>query len=72
MSRKIANTGWLQLLFSGMLVLGISVFHNTLRDVALVQLVLMLLLLLVVSAPFVKNYHRSRSTVMPLASEESA
>jgi len=71
MSRKIANTGWLQLLFSGMLVLGISLFHTTLRDVALVQLVLMLLLLAIVSAPFVRNHRRGRAAVMPLAGEGS-
>jgi O-antigen/teichoic acid export membrane protein len=63
MSRKIANTGWLQLVFSGMVVLGITLFHSTLRDVAVVQLVLMLLLLLVVSIPFLLNHKRQPETV---------
>jgi O-antigen/teichoic acid export membrane protein len=28
MSRRIANTGWLQLMFSGAMVLGVSIFHS--------------------------------------------
>ncbi|HKS72474.1 MAG TPA: oligosaccharide flippase family protein [Terriglobales bacterium] len=51
MSRKIANTGWLQLAFSGALVLGIFWFHDSLRQVIEVQLTLMLLLLAVVLVP---------------------
>ena len=45
-SRKIGNVSWLQLGFSGAIVLGIYVFHNTLQDVITVQLVVMMLLLL--------------------------
>jgi O-antigen/teichoic acid export membrane protein len=56
MSRRIANTGWLQLVFSGVLVLGIGVFHDTLRDVIVVQIVLMALMLLLVSFPFFRRY----------------
>ncbi|HEX6467104.1 MAG TPA: oligosaccharide flippase family protein [Terriglobales bacterium] len=56
MSRKIANTGWLQLLFSGVLVIAIAIFHETLRQVILVQIVLMVLLLLVVMLPFLKTF----------------
>jgi len=52
MSRRIANTGWLQLVFSGLLVLGISLFHATLREVVIVQVVLMVALLAAVSLPF--------------------
>ncbi len=52
MSRRIANTGWLQLLLSGAIVVGIYFFHTTLREVVMVQLVLMVLLLIVVSLPF--------------------
>ena len=51
MSRKIANTAWLQLVFSAALVLGICWFHDSLRQVILVQLALMLLLLVVVAVP---------------------
>ncbi len=56
MSRRIANTGWLQLAFSGVLVLAIGVFHATLQDVIMVQIVLMALLLLFVSFPFFRRY----------------
>lgn len=52
MSRKIANTGWLQLLFSGALVFLIYMFHSSLRQVIVVQITLMLLMLFAVSLPF--------------------
>jgi O-antigen/teichoic acid export membrane protein len=52
MSRKIANTGWIQLAFSGALIAGIYLFHGTLHQVIMVQLVLMLFLLLAVLVPF--------------------
>ena len=56
MSRRIANTGWLQLIFSGVLVLAIGAFHATLRDVIVVQILLMAVMLLLVSFPFFKRY----------------
>jgi O-antigen/teichoic acid export membrane protein len=52
MSRKIANTAWLQMAFSGALVIGITAFHATLQQVIVVQVVLMVLLLAAVSYPF--------------------
>ena len=52
MSRKIANTAWLQMAFSGALVVGISAFHSTLQQVIVVQVVLMVMLLAAVSYPF--------------------
>ncbi|MGA9390833.1 MAG: oligosaccharide flippase family protein [Candidatus Sulfotelmatobacter sp.] len=55
MSRKIANTSWLQLAFSGAMALGIYVLHQTLRQVILVQLVLMIILLLVLTIPLLRN-----------------
>jgi O-antigen/teichoic acid export membrane protein len=55
MSRKIANTGWLQLVFSGALVFLIYVFHSSLRQVIVVQIMLMLLMLLIVSLPFLRS-----------------
>ena len=55
MSRKIANTSWAQLAFSGSLVLGICVFHQTLRQVILVQLILMLVLLITVALPLLRR-----------------
>jgi O-antigen/teichoic acid export membrane protein len=52
MSYKITNTSWIQLAFSGVLIAGIYRFHDSLRQVVLVQLVLMVLLLLMVAIPF--------------------
>jgi O-antigen/teichoic acid export membrane protein len=60
MSRRIANTGWLQLLFSAVLVLGISLFHQTLREVILVRMVLMAVMLVLVSLPFLRKHARER------------
>ena len=60
MSRKLANTGWLQLLFSGLVVAGIALFHSTLRQVIVVQLVLMVLLLIAVSPPFFREQTLAR------------
>jgi len=58
MSRRIANTGWLQLLFSGALVLGITLFHHTLHEVILVRVVLMAVMLALVSLPFLRKHAR--------------
>jgi O-antigen/teichoic acid export membrane protein len=55
MSRKIANTSWLQLAFSGALALGVYLLHQTLRQVILVQLVLMVILLFVLMIPLLRN-----------------
>jgi O-antigen/teichoic acid export membrane protein len=55
MSYKIANTSWIQLAFSGVLVLGICLFHSSLRQVILVQLILMASLLILVALPFLVN-----------------
>ncbi len=52
MSYKIANTGWIQLAFSGTVIAGICRFHSSLREVILVQLVLMVALLISVALPF--------------------
>ncbi len=52
MSRRIANATWIQLAFSGLLPIGIMLFHQTLQQVIMVQLLLMLGLLLAVSLPF--------------------
>ncbi len=55
MSRRIANTGWWQLAFSGAIVTGIYLFHATLRDVIVVQLVFMCGLLMAVALPFLRR-----------------
>jgi O-antigen/teichoic acid export membrane protein len=52
MSYKIANTSWIQLAFSGMVIAGICMFHSSLREVILVQLILMAILFVVVAIPF--------------------
>ncbi|MGB7584356.1 MAG: lipopolysaccharide biosynthesis protein [Terriglobales bacterium] len=55
MSYRIANTGWVQLAFSGALIAGIYHYHRSLQEVILVQLVMMGLLLVVVAVPFLRN-----------------
>ncbi len=52
MSYKIANTSWIQLAFSGIVIAGICLFHSSLRQVILVQLALMTVLLILVALPF--------------------
>jgi O-antigen/teichoic acid export membrane protein len=52
MSRRIANTGWLQLVVSGLVVAGVAVFHASLLEVIVVQQILRILLLFAVSVPF--------------------
>jgi O-antigen/teichoic acid export membrane protein len=59
MSRRIANTSWLQLAFGGAIALGIYAFHSTLHDVIAVQLVLMIVLLVAVSVPFLRSLSRA-------------
>jgi O-antigen/teichoic acid export membrane protein len=61
MSRKIANTSWLQLAFSGTMALGIYILHQTLRQVILVQLVLMVVLLIVLIIPLLRNRWTAKS-----------
>ncbi len=52
MSYKIANTSWVQLVFSGVVFAGICRFHSSLQQVIWIQLVLMLVLLFVLAVPF--------------------
>jgi O-antigen/teichoic acid export membrane protein len=68
MSYKIANTSWVQLAFSGVVIAGICRFHSSLQQVIIVQLVLMVVLLVVVALPFLldsikhsKRRHTARS-----------
>jgi O-antigen/teichoic acid export membrane protein len=64
MSYKIANTSWVQLAFSGIVIGGICIFHSSLREVILVQLILMVVLLAVVAAPFLFDLLASRGEVL--------
>lgn len=59
MSQRIANTGWLQLLVSGALVLVIGLFHRSLHEVIMVRIVLMVLMLVLVSFPFLRRLTRA-------------
>ena len=54
MSRKIANTAWLQLVFSLLVIAGISRFHASMLQVVHVQIALRLLLLVLVALPFLR------------------
>ncbi len=56
MSYKIANTGWVQLAFCGVLIAGMYRFHSSLEEVIQVQLVMMVLLLIAVAVPFVVSW----------------
>lgn len=67
MSRKIANTGWLQLVFSGLLVVSIALFHDSLHQVVMVQIVLMSALLLAVSFPFMRKVVREKALLKEAA-----
>jgi O-antigen/teichoic acid export membrane protein len=64
MSRKIANTSWLQLAFSGALALGIYILHKTLHQVILIQLVLMVVLLVVLMVPLLRNHLTSPAALV--------
>jgi len=66
-SRKIGNVSWLQLGFSAAIIVGIYLFHDTLHSVITVQLVLMMILLLVVSLPFLRRSEEAlaESAVIP-------
>lgn len=52
MSYKIANTNWIQLAFSGILIAGICEYHSSLRAVIFVQLVILCGLFVSVAVPF--------------------
>jgi O-antigen/teichoic acid export membrane protein len=51
MARKVANTSWVQLAFSGIFIAGVCLFHDNLQQVILIRLVLMLALLAVLVIP---------------------
>jgi hypothetical protein len=59
MSYRIANTSWLQLAFSGVLIAAVCRFHASLQQVILVQLVLLMVLLALVGVPFLRDALRN-------------
>jgi O-antigen/teichoic acid export membrane protein len=65
MSYKISNGSWIQLVFSGVVIAGIWRFHSSLREVILVQLVLMLILLALVAVLFIVGLLADSSTKHP-------
>jgi O-antigen/teichoic acid export membrane protein len=68
MAYKIANTSWVQLVCSGAVIVGICLFHSSLREVILVQLFLMVALLAVVAVPFVVDLlGRPRAMLQPVS-----
>ncbi len=60
MSYKIAYTSWVQLAFSGLIILGIMKFHGSLEQVILVQLAAVSVLLGVVAVLFSRSVRWSR------------
>lgn len=62
MSYKIANTSWVQLAFSGLLIAAIVRYHASLHQVIAVQFVLMVALLLTVGVPFLRDALRNAGT----------
>jgi O-antigen/teichoic acid export membrane protein len=52
MSYKISTSSYVQFVFSGIVIAGICLFHSTLTQVILVQLVLMTVLFFFVAIPF--------------------
>lgn len=68
MSYKIANTSWIQLAVSGVVIAGICLFHSSLEQVIVVQLVLMVALLLMVALPFVIGSLTGSGTLEPSGS----
>jgi O-antigen/teichoic acid export membrane protein len=69
MSYKIANTGWLQLAFAGLLIAGIYGYHSSLVEVIWVQVALKATLLALVAVPFVRK--RWRTSEITQASADS-
>lgn len=67
MAYKIANTNWVQLAFSGIIVAAICRFHSSLREVIWVQLFLMIILFVIVAIPFLLNSLSSADQKLPTA-----
>ncbi len=60
MSYKIANTSWVQLVFSGLIIAGICEYHSSLQQVIIVQLILVSIMLVLVAAPFLRTALREQ------------
>jgi O-antigen/teichoic acid export membrane protein len=71
MSYKIANTSWIQMAFSGIVIACIIRFHSSLREVILVQLILMVFLFVFVAVPFVIDLLRHPNELLATEVKES-
>ncbi len=60
MSYKIANTSWVQLVFSGLIIAGICEYHSSLQQVIIVQLILVSIMLVLVATPFLRTALREQ------------
>lgn len=69
MSYKIANTSWVQLAFSGVLIAGICEFHSSLQQVIMVQLILMTVLLVLLAVPFFAAALKNAGTLVGAGSQ---
>jgi hypothetical protein len=67
MSYKIANASWIQLVFSGVVIAAICRFHSSLREVIVVQLILMVALLIAVAFPFMMESLANPQTMLAAA-----
>jgi O-antigen/teichoic acid export membrane protein len=56
MSYRIAKTSWLQLALSGVVIVAISRYHSSLRQVIVVQLILMAMLLILAGLPLLVSF----------------
>lgn len=70
MAFKIANTNWVQLAFSGLIVAAICRFHSSLREVIWVQFIAMVVLFVVVAVPFLLNSLAKSSKAEPQAAAQ--
>ncbi len=69
MSYKIANTSWVQLAFSCVVIAGICRFHASLQEVIVVQTFLMAALLVSVAAPFLVDSLTKRRYLLPVLTQ---
>jgi hypothetical protein len=65
MAHRIANTSWIQLFFSGMLIAGIYQFHSSLHQVIMVQLAVLSVLFVVVAVTFLIDALASKKIPAP-------
>lgn len=65
MSYRIANTGWIQLGFGVILIVGIYLFHSSVEQVIFIRILLMIPLLAVAAIPFLLSTLGRSSKAMP-------